>query len=316
MSGQWMLPAFDLHALLVAPWTEQRETFGWVGVMGFCVAASCGLLGNYLLLRRMALMGDAVSHSVLPGLVIAFLVSEGRDTGAMFLGALASGLGATLIIDFLQARTPLKQDAAIGIVFSALFAIGVLLTVVFAGQIDLDPDCVLNGELLFVALEPPAQWGAWTLAPPAVLRMAGVLALVVGVIAIGYRILLVSSFDPGIARAAGVRVGAVRLGLMLLLSLVVVSAFEAVGAVLVVAMLILPGATATLLTDRLPRLHLLAVLHAALSVWWGVGLAVWLDCSLAPAIVVMGAVLFALAWLLAPRGGLIAQRWRRGRVLS
>jgi manganese/zinc/iron transport system permease protein len=103
---------------------------------------------------------------------------------------------------------------------------------------------------------------------------------------------------------------------MLLLSLVVVSAFEAVGAVLVVAMLILPGATATLITERLPRMHGLAVVHAAVSVWLGVGLAVWLDCSLAPAIVVAGAVLFGVAWLLGPRGGLIVQLWARRRVRS
>jgi manganese/zinc/iron transport system permease protein len=316
MTPEWVLPAFDAHAALVAPWTEHRDTFGWVGVMGFCVAAACGLLGNYLLLRRMALMGDAVSHSVLPGLVLAFLLSGGRGTGAMFVGALVAGLVATLVIDLLQSRTPLKQDAAIGIVFSTLFAIGVVLAVAFAGQIDLDPDCVLNGELLFVALEPPVTWGSWTLAPPAIIRMALVLALVLGVIVGGYRVLLVSSFDPGIARSAGVNVRGVRLGLMLLLSLVVVSAFEAVGAVLVVAMLILPGATATLITERLPRMHGLAVVHAAVSVWLGVGLAVWLDCSLAPAIVVAGAVLFGVAWLLGPRGGLIVQLWARGRVRS
>lgn len=316
MSGEWVIPAFDAHASLVAPWLEQRETFGWVGAMGFCVAAACGLLGNYLLLRRMALMGDAVSHSVLPGLVLAFLVSGGRGTGPMFIGALVAGLVATLVIDLLQSRTPVKQDAAIGIVFSTLFAIGVVLTVAFAGQVDLDPDCVLNGELLFVALEPPVRWGAWTLAPPAILRMASVLVLVLAAIVIGYRALLVSSFDPGIARAAGVNARGVRLGLMLLLSLVVVSAFEAVGAVLVVAMLILPGATATLVTERLPRMHLLAVAHAAASVWLGVGLAVWLDCTLAPAIVVAGAAWFGLAWLIGPRGGLLAQAWARRRIRS
>ena len=191
-----------------------------------------------------------------------------------------------------------------------------VLAVAFAGQIDLDPDCVLNGELLFVALEPSVAVGSLTLAPPAVIRMASVLALVIAVIVVGYRALLVSSFDPGIARSAGVHVRGVRLGLMLLLSLVVVSAFEAVGAVLVVAMLILPGATATLITERLPRMHGIAVVHAGASVWLGVGLAVWLDCSLAPAIVVAGAALFVAAWLMGPRGGLLIQLWERNRVQS
>src|SRR5690606_24931343 len=110
-------------------------------------------VGNYLILRRMALIGDAVSHSVLPGLVIAFLVSSSRGTGPMFVGALAAGAVTTIIIEAIHRRTRVKQDAAIGIAFSTLFAIGVLLTVVYAQQIDLDADCVLYGEIAFVPLE-------------------------------------------------------------------------------------------------------------------------------------------------------------------
>jgi manganese/zinc/iron transport system permease protein len=308
-----LIPPFDAHAVLVAPWTEDLALFGWIAAMGFCVALACGLVGNYLMLRRLALMGDAVSHSVLPGLVIAFLLSGTRNTGAMFAGALAAGVLATVLIELIHGRTRVKPDAAIGIAFSTLFAIGVILTVVFAAQVDLDADCVLYGEIAFVPLEPMVRVAGMTLGPEPFVRMAGVtLAVAAGVVAF-YKELLVSSFDAGLTRSLGINPQGVHYALMGALSIVVVSAFEAVGAILVIAMLILPGATASLLTTRLSRVHLLTAVHAALSAVLGVSLGVWLDCSIAAAMVVAGAGLFALAWIGSPREGLVA-RWltRRG----
>ena len=306
------VPEFDLHRIFVSPWTENLPIFGWIALMGFCVAAACGLVGNYLILRRMALIGDAVSHSVLPGLVIAFLVSSSRGTGPMFVGALAAGAVTTIIIEAIHRRTRVKQDAAIGIAFSTLFAIGVLLTVVYAQQIDLDADCVLYGEIAFVPLEPMVVIGNVVLGPESLVRMAGVL-LVLGVLVAGfYKELLVTSFDPGLARSLGINPTLFHYGLMAALSIVVVSAFEAVGAILVIAMLILPGATASLLTERLSRVHLLGLAHAAVSSWLGVTLGVWLDCSIAAAMVVAGAILFGAAWVFAPRQGLLA-RWQAQR---
>ncbi len=170
-----LIPPFDWHRVMVAPWTEDLVLFGWIGLMGFAVAAACGLVGNYLILRRMALMGDAVSHSVLPGLVIAFLWSGSRGTWPMFLGALAAGAVTTLIIDAIHQRTRVKQDAAIGIAFSTLFAVGVLLTTIYAQQVDLDAECVLYGELAFVPLEPFVEWGGMVWGPLSFVRMAAVL---------------------------------------------------------------------------------------------------------------------------------------------
>jgi len=306
-----LIPAFDAHRVFVAPWTEDLALFGWVGLMGFLVAAACGLVGNYLMLRRLALMGDAISHSVLPGLVLAFLVSGSRGTGPMFAGALAAGVATTLIIGFIHSRTRVKPDAAIGIAFSTLFAIGVILTVNFAGQIDLDADCVLYGEIVFVPLEPMVHVGSVLLGPESVVRMGGVLAGVVVLILVFFKELLVSSFDPGLARSLGMNPTWMHHGLMSVLSLVVVSAFEAVGAILVIAMLILPGATAGFLSTRLSVIHGLSVVHAALSAFLGVSLGVWLDCSIAAAMVVAGAGLFGLAWVFAPREGLLARARRR-----
>ncbi|MCC5025147.1 MAG: metal ABC transporter permease [Candidatus Synoicihabitans palmerolidicus] len=291
-----LIPAFDWHQVMVAPWTEDLELFGWIGLMGLLVTASCGLVGNYLILRRMALMGDAVSHSVLPGLVIAFLWSGSRGTWPMFAGALVAGVTTTLLIDAIHRRTRVKQDAAIGIAFSTLFAIGMLLTSIYSQQVDLDAECVLYGEIAFVPLEPMVTLGGVEIGPVSLVRMAGVL-LVVGLLIIAfYKELLVASFDDGLARAMGINPAWVHHGLMAILSIVVVSAFEAVGAILVIAMLILPGATASLITRRLSHMHAIVLVHALLSAWLGVSLEVWLDCSIGAAMVVGGAAVFAVVW--------------------
>src|SRR5690606_14893296 len=234
-----LIPAFDFHQVVVAPWTEHLPLFGWVALMGFFVAAACGLVGNYLILRRMALMGDAVSHSVLPGLVIAFLLTDSRGTLPMFLGALAAGAVTTVLIELIHRKSRVKQDAAIGIAFSALFAVGVLLVSLYADKIDLDADCVLFGEIAFVPLESMVTLGGWTLGPESVVRMGAVLLAVGAVVTVFYKELLVSAFDAGLARTLGINPTVFHYGLMAMLSIVVVAAFEAVGAILVIAMLIL-----------------------------------------------------------------------------
>lgn len=305
-----LVPSFDFHRVIVSPWTTDFGAFGWIMLMGFLVAAACGLVGNYLLLRRLAMMGDAVSHSVLPGLVIAFLLSQSRGTGAMFVGALFAGILSTVIIEFIHTKTRVKQDAAMGIAFTTLFAIGVVLTSLYASRIDLDADCVLFGEIAYVPLEPPVMLGGVALAPAPVLRMGAVLLGVVLLIVAFYKELLVSSFDAGLARSLGLNPTFAHYALMAVLSIVVVSAFESVGAILVIAMLILPGATSSLLTTRLPRMHLLAIVHAALSAVLGTHLGLWLECSLGAAMVVAGTALFVLAWLLSPRDGLIRRLFK------
>ena len=305
-----LIPAFDLHRVFVSPWTQEIGTFGWVMLMGFLVATACGLVGTYLILRRMALVGDAISHSVLPGLAIGFLLANSRSSGVMFVGAMVSGIVTTLLIELIHKKTRVKQDAAIGITFSTLFAIGVILISLFAGKVDLDQECVLYGEIGTVYIGTPVQLGNLVLGPPAVVRMAVVTLVTATLIAFFYKELLVSSFDPGLAFSLGINATLVHYSLMCMLSVVVVSAFESVGAILVIAMLILPGATASLLSERLPRIFLLTVAHAGLSSVLGVHMALWLDCSIAAAMVVAGAFLFALAWIFSPRQGLIRRAWK------
>lgn len=292
-----MIPPFDAHKIFVAPWTAALPTYGWVVVMGFLVALACGLLGNFLILRRMALVGDAISHSILPGIVIAFLLGKTRGPFAMFIGAVAAGMFTTLLIEVIQRRSRIKQDAAIGIVFSTFFAVGVLLISLFAGHVDLDADCVLYGELGYAGLEPPVMILGHSTAPPAVLVMGGVCLLVIAFIVVFYKELLVTCFDPALASSVGISPGVFHYALMGLLSVVVVSAFKAVGAILVVATLILPGATAYLLTSRLSSMLVISAIHAAISAVAGMHLSVWLNCSVGAALVVSGGLLFALAWM-------------------
>ncbi|MFM8468813.1 MAG: metal ABC transporter permease [Limisphaerales bacterium] len=310
-----LIPPFDFHRVFVEPWAQAGGGFAWIALMGFFVATACGLVGNFLILRRMALVGDAISHSVLPGIAIAFLLAKSRSSLAMFVGALAAGVVTTVIIETIHRKTRVKQDAAIGIAFTSLFALGVILISLFASKVDLDQECVLYGEIAFVPLEEVVRVGGVTLGPVSVVRMA-VVTLVLAVLVVAfYKELLVSSFDPALAVSLGINSTIVHYALMAALSVVVVSAFEAVGAILVVAMLILPGATATLLSQRLPVMLALTVLHAALSSVLGLHLGVWLNCSLAAAMVVAATSLFVLAWIFSPAQGLMS-RWFKGRSVE
>jgi manganese/zinc/iron transport system permease protein len=311
-----LIPPFDFQNVVVSPWTQGLHSYGWIMLMGFLVTAACGLIGNYLILRRMALVGDAISHSVLPGLAIGFLLANSRSSMVMFLGALGAGIVTTFIIELIHRKSRVKQDAAIGITFSSLFAIGVIIISVFASKVDLDQDCVLYGEIGNVPIQfPYVKLGSLVLGPEPVVRMGIVAASVALLIVLFYKELLISSFDPGLAMSVGINASLIHYSLMAALSVVVVSAFESVGAILVIAMLVLPGATSSLLSHRLPWIFALTILHAALSSVLGVHLGLWLNCSLAGAMVVMGAVLFALAWLFGPSHGLI-RRWTQRTVME
>ena len=332
------IPPFEWQRVLVEPWTENLSTTFWIVLMGFLITAACGLIGNYLILRRMALVGDAISHSVLPGMAIAFLLADSLSTLPMFLGALGAGIVTTVLIELIHKKTRVKQDSAIGITFSTLFAIGVIIiSVGLSDSVHLDTECVLYGEIAFVPLDlVQTKLGSdalsvvekipglnsemfldgdlLTLAPPSVIRMAVVAGITLLLVVLFYKELLVTSFDSGLSSSLGINSTVVHYALMGMLSLIIVSAFEAVGAILVIAMLILPGATASLLAHRLPPMFGITVVHALLSAVGGIHLATWLDCSPAGAMVVAGSAVFALAWVFSPSEGLL-RRWL-GRELD
>lgn len=293
-----LVPPLDWQRVFVQPWSVDAAFSGWIVLMGFLVTAACGLVGNYLLLRRMALVGDAISHSMLLGLVVVFLIFRETSTLLMFVAAAATGMLTVGLVEFIHRQSRVKPDAAICIAFTTLFALGVVLLSLaeVGGPVHIDAECVLYGEIALVALEPPLVLGGMEMGPPSVLRMAGVLAGVGVLVAFFYKELLVTSFDAGLARSIGLRTGVWHYGLMAALSLVIVAAFEAVGAILAVAMLIVPPMAAAELSDRLPARLGWTVAHAALSTVLGFHISVWLNCSAAGAMVVAGAALFAVFW--------------------
>lgn len=279
---------------------------GWIILTGALVASAAGIVGCFLMLRRMALLGDAISHGVLPGIAVAFLLSGTRDTFVMVLGAGAFGLLTTVLVQTLQ-RTGLQEDAGMGISFTALFAVGVVLISLFASHIDLDLDCVLYGEIAYTPWNTLEINGV-NVGPSPVWTMGIITLIVVAVISLFYKELKLTAFDPGMAAAVGINVVLVHYVLMGLVSLVTVGAFESVGAILVVAMMIAPAATAYLLTDRLRTMLVLSVVQGVLSSVFGYFLARALDSSIAAAMAVVSGGLFVLALLFAPEKGIIARR--------
>lgn len=301
------IPPFDLKLFLTEPWSPwQVDTTLRIVGLAFCVSASCGMVGVYLILRRMALVGDAISHSVLPGIVAAAWIAHSLTGPAIILGALAAGFVTTLLIEWIHKLSRVKTDAAIGIVFAAMFALGVVMVTKFSGNLHIDTDCVLFGKIEEVAVTPGI--------PGSLIQAVIVLLLTIAGILFFYKELLVSAFDPGLARSLGIRAGWIHYGLMAWLSVVVVTAFEAVGSIIVVAMLIIPGATALLLTDRLWKALVLTGVHALMSTVAGYHLGLWLDSNLPAAMVVAGLGLFLLAWFFSPTQGLVSVWVTRRRL--
>lgn len=300
-----LIQPFEFESFITAPWIDGGwESSIWIVIMGILVNAACGLVGNFLILRKMALVGDAISHSLLPGIAIVFLLSNSRSTGLMVAGALAAGLVSVWLIEFIHKKTRVKEDAALGVTFTTLFAIGVILISVFADHVDLDLECVLYGEIGFIYFDDSLPLLGLDVPWP-VLQMAGALLLVTVLLLSFYKELLVTSFDSGLATSLGISVSWAHYGLMMVLSLVIVFSFESVGAILVIAMLIMPGVTSALLSERLPSILLLSVLFAAMYSIGGLHIATWLDCSPAGAMVVCGFLIFCFVWLVSPKRGLI-----------
>lgn len=266
---------------LVEPWTW--GAFMARGALAATlVAVPCAVLGVFLYLRRMSMLGDALAHIALPGILVAWMISGGMHPMAMLAGAVGVGLLSTWAIEAVSRRARVRNDAAIGIVFTAFFAAGVIAVSTVARDVHIDAECVLFGDLLAISDTTLTTLGI--LAPAS-------LALV----ALGWRWLSVSSFDARFAAAVGVPVVAVHYALTTTVTAVAVAGFEAVGAILPIALLVLPAATAHALTHRLSTMVAVAVVHALVASFGGLYLAVWFDVTPAGAIAVVGGGLYALA---------------------
>lgn len=269
----------------------------WIILTGALIACSCALVGCFLVLRKMTMVGDAISHAVLPGIVLAYLVSGSRGSIPMLIGAALLGVLTTVLIELFYKKAKLQIDASIGITFTWLFAIGVILISLFTGQVDLDQECVLYGEIAYVPLDLIITDNGLNLGPRAVWIGGGMLLTIGLFIRFAYRALFITSFNEAFAKALGIGVAFWHYALMGSVSLTTVISFESVGAILVVAFLVVPPATAYLLTNDLKRMLLLSCLIALLSAFLGYLLAYAIDGSIAGAMATVCGGIFLTTWI-------------------
>lgn len=283
-----------------------------VQLLAAVVAAACALPGVFLVLRRLALMSDAISHSILPGIVLAFFVTHDLNSPFLLVAAAATGVLTVFLVELLLKTRRVREDAAIGLVFPALFSIGVILISRHAGDVHLDLDAVLLGELAFAPLDRFIVGGR-DLGPRGLWVMGTILLLNAAFIVTFFKELKLTTFDAALASALGFSPVALHYAFMATVSVTAVGAFDAVGSILVIALMIAPPAAAYLLTDRLPTLIGLSVLIGVVSAIAGYWLAHLLDASIAGAMATMTGICFGLAWLFAPGRGLLAAARRRAR---
>jgi manganese/iron transport system permease protein len=259
-------------------------------VVAIIVGLLCAIVGSYLMVQRLALLGDAISHSVLPGLAIAFMIGAN-----IFIGAFIAGVVSTLAIAWIRTRSPIKEDAAMGIVFSAFFALGITLITVIQKDNKIDLNHFLFGNILGVTAGE-------------VRDTAIIAALVLLVVFFLYKELLFYTFDPLGAKAAGLPVNQLNFGLMLLIALTIVASMKSVGVILVLSLLITPGATAYLLVKRLHEVMILGAVIGIFSSISGMYLSYFFNLPSGPAIVLVVSGLFVLSLLFSPSYGLFSHQ--------
>ncbi|MFZ4452970.1 metal ABC transporter permease [Salibacterium aidingense] len=291
---------------------------GWIILTGVLVGASCSLIGVLLVLRQMAMISDAISHTVILGLVSAFLVTSTLDSFTMLVGAAVAGLLTTVVVQLLQ-NSGLQSDAAIGVTFTAFFALGVFLISRYAGNVHLDVNHALMGDIAFVPFQTVTLFGVSM--PRDFLFVSVVLLLNMIIIALLYKEWKVSTFDPGLAVSLGLPVAFLHYLLMTMTSVTAVSSFDSVGAVLVVAFMIVPAASAYLWTRKLPHMFLYSIVFSAASCFSGYYAAKLFNVSISGSMAVMTGVIFLISFLIAGESGVFThfirqkhqmhQKWKK-----
>lgn len=269
------------------------------------VSVSCAICGVFLILRRVALMSDAISHAILLGIVVAFLFVRNLSSPLLIAGAALTGLLTVAMTEFLINTRKLKKDAAIGLVFPLLFSIGVILLTRHVGDVHLDTECVLFGEIAFAPFNRLIIQGM-DFGPQATWAVSAVLLMNIVFITLFYKELKITTFDPGLAAALGFIPALINYSFMAVVSVTAVGAFESVGSILVVALMIAPPAAAYLLTDRLSGMIFISAGIGVASAWGGYGMAQWLDASISGSMATFSGLLFFLAFIFAPERGLLA----------
>lgn len=308
--------------VLLGNWISDWDSSinGWIVVIGCLCAASAALLGNFLVLRRMSMLGDAITHAVLPGIAAAFFISESRNSVIMFVGAVIVGLLTAVFTEWIRTVGKVDEGASMGVVFTSLFALGLVMLVAAADHVDLDPKCVLYGALDLTPLDTVGIGGGEI--PRAAIVLSVVLFLNLAFVVLFFKELKISSFDPALATTMGFSAKTMHYLLMVLVSITAVASFESVGSILVVAMFVVPAAAAYMLTDRLAVMIFFSVIIAVASgslghiaalevpTWFG-----FRSTTTAGPMAVVSGLLFLLAALFGPRYGVVV-KWIRRQSLS
>ena len=262
----------------------------WILVIASLVAISCSMVGVFLILRRMALLGDAISHSVLLGIVLAFLIADSRSVFAIMVGATIIGLLTAWLSNAIHRMGKLQTDASIGIIFTWFFAMGVILVTLYASKVDFDLDHVLYGEIAFTPFDT-LVFADSDFGPRTFWVILGVFLLNFSIIYLAFERMKLVVFHPALAVTLGINMTFWHYLLMTMVSFTTVASFDAVGAILVVALLVIPASSAYLIADSLKRMLIYAAIYAEAAVLLGYAVATWLDSSIAASIAVMAGVL-------------------------
>ena len=273
------------------------------------VAVACAIPGTFLVLRKMAMISDAISHSILPGIVIGFFITHDLNSPLLIFLAALTGIITVILVEYIQKTGLVKEDTAIGLVFPALFSIGVIMIAKNANDVHLDVDAVLLGELAFAPFDRLIIGGT-DVGPKSLWIIGTILLITVTLLFTFFKELKVSTFDKGLAASLGFSPAIIHYGLMSVSSVTTVGAFDAVGAILVVALMIAPAAAAYLLTTDLKKMLGLAIGFGIFSAIFGYWVAHWLDASIAGSITTVLGLVFLLVYLFAPTKGIIAVLYR------
>jgi manganese/zinc/iron transport system permease protein len=288
-------------------WQPLASPVAWrIILVGALTNVACALVGCFLVLRRMSLMGDAIAHAVLPGLVVALLFSGGMNIGPLFLGAAAVGLLTTFLTQTLHQYGRVPADASMGVVFTSLFALGVVLLKRYGEGLHFDVSCVFEGILGRAGLDT-FDLAGWRI-PRQIQTVGPVVLMNLLAVVLLWKELKISSFDPALSTSMGFSATLMHYLLMVLVAVTTVASFEAVGSILVVAMLIAPAATAQLLSNRLGGMVVLSTVFAILSAVLGYWFAAHPSVNAAPAgaMAVVAGGMYGLVVLLAPQNGILS----------
>ncbi len=287
-----------------------------IQLIAMVVAVACSLPGVFLVLRKMAMMSDAITHTILLGIVIAFFITLDLSSPLLIIGAAAMGLITVVLTELLYKTGLVSEDSSIGVVFPLLFSIAIIIISKYAGSAHLDTDAVLLGELAFVRYNRLVLFGI-DLGPKALFTMGTILVANITLIIVFFKELKIATFDPALAQVLGFLPVVIHYGLMAMVSITAVGAFESVGSILVIAFMIGPPVTAYLLTDDLKKMILISAGFASLNAVLGYQIAKLFDVSISGSMAVITGLTFVLVFVFAPKRGLITtlKRRKKQRIL-